>query len=75
MANSDRPTRASRHVDERGVDVREARPVRPDELRQVDLRRLPTIPVNRQTSTVASRMLRRGFCTSSDSVEIPSKPM
>ena len=32
-------------------------------------------PVTTHTSTVASRMLRLGLCTSSDSVEMPSKPM
>ena len=32
-------------------------------------------PVNRQTSTVARRMLRRGFFASSERVEIPSNPM
>jgi hypothetical protein len=32
-------------------------------------------PVIRQTSTVASRILRRGLWTSSDNVEMPSKPM
>jgi hypothetical protein len=32
-------------------------------------------PVKRQTMTVARRMFRRGFFASSDSVEMPSKPM
>ena len=31
--------------------------------------------MNRQVSTVPSMMLRRGFSTSSDMVEMPSNPM